>query len=90
MIKFVLTIPLLIFALVCLVQPKTFFNKKEVENNLEIKINNILEYNSNDPLTIAFENLLSRVPELESNYLDAMIHYHYLWLKNHCIPICNE
>ena len=90
MIKFVLTIPLLILAFVYVVQPKTFFNKKEVENNLEIKIKNILQYNSNDPLTIAFENLLSRVPELESNYLDAMIHYHYLWLKNHCIPICNE
>ena len=51
MIKFVLTIPLLIFAIVYVVQPKTFSNKKEVENNLEIKINNILEYNSNDPLT---------------------------------------
>ena len=50
MIKFVLTIPLLILAFVYVVQPKTFFNKKEVENNLEIKIKNILEYNSNDPL----------------------------------------
>ena len=90
MIKFIFTIPLLIFVVVYVVQPKTSPNKTEVDNNLEIKIKDILEHNSNDPLTIAFEGLLSRVPELESNYYDAMVHYHYLWLKNHCDPSCDE
>ena len=89
-IKFVF-IPIILGFVIYIMSPNNFFLSNTIDTkSAKYHIEKLLKKNESDPLRISFEKLLSRIPSLESNYVNLLIYYHDLWLKNNCNPICSD
>ena len=84
-----LFVPFIFGFIIYIISPNSFLNKKDIDP-ATLHIKNILKKNAKDPLNIAFENLLSKIPNEENTFNSMFIHFHDLWIKNNCNAKCNE
>ena len=78
-------VPIIYGLLIYTISPNSFFsNTKDIDGGTKY-IQSLLKKNEKDPLNIAFENLLSKVPSLENNFKDMLVYHHHLWIKNNKI-----
>ena len=83
-------VPIIYGFLIYTISPNSFFsNTKDIDGGTKY-IQSLLKKNEKDPLNIAFENLLSKVPSLENNFKDMLVYHHHLWIKNNCDPKCSK
>ena len=83
-------VPIIYGLLIYTISPNSFFsNTKDIDGGSKY-IQSLLNKNEKDPLNIAFENLLSKVPSLENNFKDMLVYHHHLWIKNNCDPKCSK
>jgi hypothetical protein len=72
---FLIFVPFIFGFIIYIISPNSFLNKKEVDPATR-HIENILKKNTKDPLNIAFENLLSKIPYEENTFNSMFVHFH--------------
>ena len=87
---YLLYVPLIFGFLIYIISPNSYFSKTKDDDAFTRHIKSILKKNAKDPLNIAFEQLLSKIPYEENTFDSMFIHFHDLWIKNNCKPKCNE
>ena len=85
-----LFVPFILGFIIYIISPNSYFSKIKEDDAATRHIKSILKKNAKDPLNIAFENLLSKIPYEENTFNSMFVHFHDLWIKNNCNPKCNE
>jgi hypothetical protein len=87
---FLILVPLIFGFIIYIISPNSYFSKIKEDDAATRHIKSILKKNAKDPLNVAFENLLSKIPYEENTFNSMFVYFHDLWIKNNCNPKCNE